>query len=152
MFSFTPVSPPRPYTPPSPHLYTPHAQPISFFSILSPAQYWVSSTDHLAPRYAISSIPPLPRHSWVIANITMTKILVKAHNFKKLMFIHVTEKGFGIWFRNVFKSLNSQLGHRLDSLAVRRNVLNKLLCLWVVLVGPVHRCTGTEALYRPYGQ
>ena len=44
------------YTP-SPHPYTPHAQPISFFSILSPAQYWVSSTNHLAPRYAISSIP-----------------------------------------------------------------------------------------------
>ena len=46
------------YTP-SPHPYAPHAQPISFFSILSPAQYWVRSTDHLAPRYAISSIPPL---------------------------------------------------------------------------------------------
>ena len=39
--SFTPVSPPRPYTPPSPHPYAPHAQPISFFSILSPAQYWL---------------------------------------------------------------------------------------------------------------
>ena len=26
-------------------------------------QYWVSSTDHLAPRYAITSIPPLPRLS-----------------------------------------------------------------------------------------
>ena len=46
---------------PSPHLYAPHAQPISFFSILSPAQYWVRSTNHLAPRYAISPIPPLPR-------------------------------------------------------------------------------------------
>ena len=32
------------YTP-SPLPYAPHAQPISFFSILSPAQYWVSSTD-----------------------------------------------------------------------------------------------------------
>ena len=48
------------YTP-SPHPYAPHAQPISFFSILSSAQYWVRSTDHLAPRYAISSIHPLPR-------------------------------------------------------------------------------------------
>ena len=45
---------------PSPHPYAPHAQPISFFSILLPAQYWVRSTDHLVPRYAISSIPPLP--------------------------------------------------------------------------------------------
>ena len=50
------------YTPPSPPPYEPHAQPISFFSILSPAQYWMRSTDHLAPR-AISSIPPLPHPS-----------------------------------------------------------------------------------------
>ena len=50
------------YTP-SPRPYAPHAQPISFFSILSPAQYCVSSTNHLAPRYIISSIPPLPRPS-----------------------------------------------------------------------------------------
>jgi hypothetical protein len=50
------VSPPRPYTPPSPHPYAPHAHPISFFSILSPAQYWVSSSDHLAPRYAMTPI------------------------------------------------------------------------------------------------
>ena len=35
--------------------------PISFSSILSPAQYWVRSTNHLAPRYAVSSIPLLPR-------------------------------------------------------------------------------------------
>jgi len=58
--SFPPVSPPRPHTPPSPHPHAPHAQPISFFSILSPAQYWVRSTNHLAPRYTISSISPLP--------------------------------------------------------------------------------------------
>ena len=54
---------PRPYTPPSPRTYAPHTQPISFFFILSRAQYWVSSTNHLAPRYTISSIPPLPRPS-----------------------------------------------------------------------------------------
>ena len=46
---------------PSPHPHAPHAQPISFFSILSPARYWVSSTNHLTPRYAVSSITPLPR-------------------------------------------------------------------------------------------
>jgi hypothetical protein len=44
---------------PSPNPYALHAQPISFFSILSPAQYLVRNTDHVAPRYAISSIPPL---------------------------------------------------------------------------------------------
>ena len=43
--------------------YVPHVHPISFFSILSPAQYRVRSTNHLAPRYAISSLPPLPRPS-----------------------------------------------------------------------------------------
>ena len=32
------------YTP-SPHPYAPHVQPISFFSISSPAQYWVRSTN-----------------------------------------------------------------------------------------------------------
>ena len=53
------------YTPLSLHPYAPHAQPISFFSLLSPAQYWVRSTNHLTPRYAISSIPPLPRPSSV---------------------------------------------------------------------------------------
>ena len=36
---------------PSPHPYAPHAQLISFFSILSPAQYWMRSTSHLAPRF-----------------------------------------------------------------------------------------------------
>jgi len=50
------------YTP-SPNPYAPHAQPISFFSILSTAQYWMRGTNHLAPRYAISFIPPLPRPS-----------------------------------------------------------------------------------------
>ena len=58
MVSFPLVSPARPYTPPS-HPYALHARPISFCSILSPAQYWVGSTNHLAPRYAISSIPPV---------------------------------------------------------------------------------------------
>ena len=50
------------YTP-SPHPYASHVLPISFFSILSPAQYWVRSTNHLAPRYVVSSISPLRRPS-----------------------------------------------------------------------------------------
>ena len=45
------------------HPYASHAQPISFFLILSPARYWVRSTKHLSPSYAISSSPPLPRPS-----------------------------------------------------------------------------------------
>ena len=46
LVSFPPVFPPRPYTIPCPHPYAPHAQPISFFSILSPARIWVKNTDH----------------------------------------------------------------------------------------------------------
>ena len=58
------LSPRRPYTPPSPHRYAKNAQSISFFSILSPAQYWVRCTNHLAPHYAVNSIPPSPRPPW----------------------------------------------------------------------------------------
>ena len=38
------------YTP-SPRPYTPHAQPTSFFSILSPAKYWVRGTNYLDLSY-----------------------------------------------------------------------------------------------------
>ena len=44
------------YTP-SPHPYAPHAHIISFFSILSPAQYWVRSTWHLQPKFKYH-LPP----------------------------------------------------------------------------------------------
>ena len=40
------VSPPKPWIRLSYLPYALHAPPISFFSILSPEQYWVSSTDH----------------------------------------------------------------------------------------------------------
>ena len=49
------------YTP-SPHPYAPNAQPISFFSILSPAQYWVSSTN-LQSVYRTICVIPLCRSS-----------------------------------------------------------------------------------------
>ena len=42
MVFFPQVSPPKPCTLLSPPLYAPHAPPISFFLILSLAQYWVS--------------------------------------------------------------------------------------------------------------
>jgi hypothetical protein len=40
-----------------------HAPPILFFSILSPEQYLVSSTDHYAPHYVVFSTPLSPRPS-----------------------------------------------------------------------------------------
>jgi hypothetical protein len=54
--SFPQVSPPTPCTQLSPPPYALHAPPISFFLILSPAQYWVRSTDHSAPHYVIFSM------------------------------------------------------------------------------------------------
>jgi len=51
---------------PTKTLYTPllspyvlHAPPISFFSILSPEQYWVRSTYHKAPHYVVFSHFPV---------------------------------------------------------------------------------------------
>ena len=49
------------YTP-SPHPYAPHAQPISFFSILSPAQYWVRHSTHNVPKYI--------QESWILCWVT----------------------------------------------------------------------------------
>src|SRR5215469_17443073 len=57
MVSFPQVSPPEPCAHLSPPPHAPHAPPISFFSILPPAQYWVRSKDHYVPHYVIFSIP-----------------------------------------------------------------------------------------------
>jgi hypothetical protein len=51
MVSFPQASPPKSCTHLSPPPYAPHAQPISFFLILPPAQYWVRSTD---PYYSLT--------------------------------------------------------------------------------------------------
>ena len=48
---------------PSPHPYVPHAQPISFFSILSPAQYWVRSTVMQSPPFPRYLVPPMSKYS-----------------------------------------------------------------------------------------
>ena len=52
MVSLPQVSPPKPCISLSSPPYTLHAPAISFFSILSPEQYWVS-TDHSAPHYTL---------------------------------------------------------------------------------------------------
>ena len=94
MVYFPPVSPPRTYTPPSPHLHAPHSQPISLFSILSPAQYWVRNTNHLAPRYAVPSIPPLPvsprskyspQHHVLLSNTLSVYNKISKNNFVYIM-------------------------------------------------------------------
>ena len=44
----------------SPPYEQPHAPPISFFSILSPEQYLMWSTDHYTPPYVVFCTPLLP--------------------------------------------------------------------------------------------
>jgi hypothetical protein len=57
MVSFLQVFPPKSCT----HFFlSPYALPAPstlFFSIQSPAQWWVSNTDHEAPHYEVSSTP-----------------------------------------------------------------------------------------------
>ena len=48
------IPPPKPCIRLSSHPYALHVQPITF-SILSPEQYWVRSTDHSAPHYVVFS-------------------------------------------------------------------------------------------------
>jgi hypothetical protein len=60
---FPQVSPPNPCTRLSPPLYVLNTLFISFFSILSPEQYWVNGTDHKAPDYVVFSTSLSPRPS-----------------------------------------------------------------------------------------
>ena len=55
--SFPQVSPPNPCIHLSYPPYTLHSPPITFFSILSPEQYWVRNAGHSAPHCAYSSTP-----------------------------------------------------------------------------------------------
>ena len=57
MASIPQASVPTPCAPLYPPAHAPNALSISFDSILPPAQYWVRSTHHSAPRYAAFSIP-----------------------------------------------------------------------------------------------
>jgi hypothetical protein len=59
VFSNPQVSPPKPCIHLSYPPYVLHAPFISSFSILSPEQYWVSSTGHKAPHYVVFSAPLL---------------------------------------------------------------------------------------------
>ena len=63
----------------------PHAQPISFFSILSPAQYWVRSTNHLAPHYAAC---------YMFRKVLPSKVVEKCqkHIVELFFFLKVIEK------------------------------------------------------------
>ena len=55
------VSPPKPCIHFSFPRYALHAPPISFFPILSPEEYWLSSTVHETPHYVVFPTPMLSR-------------------------------------------------------------------------------------------
>ena len=66
--SFPPGSPPRRYTPPSPHPYAPHAQPISFFLIFHPHNIgWAVQIIKLlfmqSPPFQRYLVPPRSKYS-----------------------------------------------------------------------------------------
>ena len=54
--------PPRPYTPPSPHPYAPHAQPISFFSIYYP--HLIKNVKVKWPRHTMKTYRGEQRYSF----------------------------------------------------------------------------------------
>ena len=74
MASFPQASPPtlcaQLYPPP----YAPHALPISFVSILPPAQYWVRSTDHSAPRLQNANF----RNMWLTGELRKPPVVDRA--------------------------------------------------------------------------
>ena len=83
MAFFPQASPPTPCAHLYPPPYVPHALPISFVSILPPAQYWVRSTDHSAPRYAAYTkthsgykiLIDFPRQQWLCERASMLRYM-----------------------------------------------------------------------------
>jgi len=57
-------SPPKPCIRLSSPPYSLHAPTTSFFSILSPEQYWRRSKNHYVPHYVVFSTPLSPRPSY----------------------------------------------------------------------------------------
>jgi hypothetical protein len=74
--SFPRVSPSELYTRLSAPSSTLHAPTISFFSILSPAQYWARSTDYEALHYDVFFTPLLP---WQKLHSTRIRLFVLAN-------------------------------------------------------------------------
>jgi hypothetical protein len=63
-----------PYAEPAQSSPNPHIPPISFFLILSPAQYWVRSTDHEAPHeytYSVLLLQNSQPMSTIFASLAM---------------------------------------------------------------------------------
>ena len=77
MVSYPQVFPPKPYIRLSSPPYALHAPPISFFSILSPEQYWVRSTDHWAPRNVVSPLPChlVPPRPYIFSSVPYSQTL-----------------------------------------------------------------------------
>jgi len=101
MVSFPQASPPTPFA----HLYPPpyalHALPISFVSILPPAQYWVRSTDHSARRPDTHSLKYHIRHShwskvWIEVGMAQFLNLYKRGCFSPFVYSSIAVKMQGM--------------------------------------------------------
>jgi hypothetical protein len=88
--SFPQVPPQKPFTHLSPSPYALHAPPISFFSILSPDQYWVRSADHEV-HYVVFSIPLIPSLSLLGPNILLNTLF--SHTLSIRFSLNVSDQG-----------------------------------------------------------
>ena len=146
MVSFPPVSPPRPYTPPSPHPYASHAQPTWFFSILSSPQYWVRSTNHLAPRYASLFI-----HSCINSTLLSSSVDLSTLFYKTLSLcspFHVRDHVLHQYFKrkkysSVFHTVHSV--HYNSVVTVRTNERTHTR-----LLKPQHYNTPARTCFQPH--
>jgi hypothetical protein len=107
MVSFPQASPPTPRAQLSPPPYTPHTQPISFFLILPPAQFWVRSTEFLnITTYKYSSMLVFIYHFYILSLLLESLCLNRGFEAADFQYTFLTkhQKGY-----NTYQELSTQL-------------------------------------------
>jgi hypothetical protein len=107
MVSFPQVSPPTPCTHLSLPPYVPHAPPISFFSVSSPAQYWVRSTSStwVKERIELYLYSPL---SAFMACYRVNLMVLPLHYYNAKITVKGWRPKFKVWHS---QSITSPLSH-----------------------------------------
>jgi hypothetical protein len=86
--------------------YAPHALPISFVSILPPAQYWVRSTDHSAPRcyHHTPTVKPEAATAFelLMMGVRTPETCCAVHTSKRQV---INLRGCCIWLVDLFENL-----------------------------------------------